>query len=272
TGRARAERSQREYSVARLRNWDMLTAYLATLAAVCRTAQISALLLAAAPAALAQNKAATPQPTGAAAGGVGGDIVVVTASRREEQLLNAPATMTVLTEDLLAAAPGQSVTDLLRLVPGLNTIQTSARDVNVTSRGATSTLSDSMLVLLDGRSIYQDFFGSVLWDFLPVDSTEIKQIEVIRGPASAVWGANAMTGVVNVVTKTPREMLGTSLSIRFGQFDRSPSGGQFDGGGLFSVSATHAHATNDRLAYKISAGLLAQEPFLRPTGVVPGTQ
>ena len=79
-----------------------------------------------------------------------------------EQLLNAPATMTVLTEDLLAAAPGQSVTDLLRLVPGLNSIQTSARDVNVTSRGATSTLSDSMLVLLDGRSIYQDFFGSVL--------------------------------------------------------------------------------------------------------------
>src|SRR3954462_15393237 len=199
------------------------------------------------------------------------EIVVVTASRREEQLLNAPATMTVITDDMLGVAPSQSVTDLLRLVPGLNTVQTSARDVNVTSRGATSTLSDSMLVLLDGRSIYQDFFGSVLWDFLPVDTTEIKQVEVIRGPASAVWGANAMTGVVNVVSRTPREMQGTSVSIRFGQFDRSPTGGKFDGGGMFSVNATHARATSDRFAYKLSAGFLAQEAFLRPTGTIEGT-
>jgi outer membrane receptor protein involved in Fe transport len=199
------------------------------------------------------------------------DVVVVTASRREEQLLNAPATMTVLTEDVIGKAPVQSVTDLLRLVPGLNTVQSSARDVNVTSRAATGTLADSLLVLLDGRSIYQDFFGFVAWDFLPIDMQEIKQIEVIRGPASAVWGANAMTGVVNVITKTPREMQGTSLAIRFGQFDRSPPGGSFDGGGIFSVSATHAKATSDRFAYKISAGLLTQEPFLRPTGNVPGT-
>jgi outer membrane receptor protein involved in Fe transport len=223
-------------------------------------------------AAVAQSTTTSSQePPPRATGDADDDIVVVTASRREEQLLNAPATMTVLTEDVLATAPGQSVTELLRLVPGLNTIQTSARDVNVTSRGATSTLSDSMLVLFDGRSIYQDFFGSVLWDFLPVDTTEIKQVEVIRGPASAVWGANAMTGVVNVVSKTPREMQGTSVAIRFGQFDRSPPGARFDGGALFSISATHARAMNDRFAYKISAGLLAQENFLRPTGTVPGT-
>jgi outer membrane cobalamin receptor len=162
--------------------------------------------------------------------------------------------MSVLTEDVIGNAPGQSVTDLLRLVPGLNTVQSSARDVNVTSRSATGTLSDSLLVLLDGRSIYQDFFGFVAWDFLPIDPMEIKQIEVIRGPASAVWGANAMTGVINVITKTPREMQGTSVSIRFGQFDRSRAGGTFDGGGLFAVSAMHAEAPSDRFAYKVSAG------------------
>ena len=164
------------------------------------------------------------------------------------------------------------MTDLLRLVPGLNTVQSSARDVNVTSRAATGTLSDSLLVLLDGRSIYQDFFGFVAWDFLPIDPMEIKQIEVIRGPASAVWGANAMTGVVNVITKTPREMQGTSVSIRFGQFDRSRPGGAFDGGGLFAISAMHAEAPSDRFAYKVSAGVLTQESFLRPIGTVPGTQ
>jgi outer membrane receptor protein involved in Fe transport len=200
------------------------------------------------------------------------DIVVVTASRREEQLLNAPATMSVLTEESIANLPAHSVTDLLRLVPGLNTVQSSARDVNVTSRAATGTLSDSLLVLLDGRSIYQDFFGFVAWDFLPVDTTEIKQIEVIRGPASAVWGANAMTGVVNVITKTPREMQGTSVAIRFGQFDRSRPGGSFDGGGIFSIGALHAQATSDRFAYKVSASVMTQEPFLRPIGNVSGTQ
>ena len=138
----------------------------------------------------------------------------------------------------------------------------------MTSRAATGTLSDSLLVLLDGRSIYQDFFGFVAWDFLPVDTSEINQIEVIRGPATAVWGANAMTGVVNVISKTPREMQGTSVTIRFGQFDRSRAGGPFDGGGLFSVHATHAEATSSRFAYMVSAGLLTQEPFLRPTGLV----
>ena len=240
-------------------------------------------LLAAAPAAAGQATAAPQAPPPAPQQpadqdpaeqdeGAVGRIVVVTVSRREEQLLNAPATVTVLGEDVLGSLPGQSVPDLLRLVPGLNTVQSSARDINVTSRAATGTLSDSLLVLLDGRSIYQDFFGFVAWDFLPVDTSEIKQIEVLRGPASAVWGANAMTGVVNVISKTPREMQGTSVMIRFGQFNRSPPGGSFDGGGLFSVHATHAAATSSRFAYKVSAGLLAQEPFLRPTGMVPGSQ
>ena len=199
------------------------------------------------------------------------EVVVVSASRREEQFVNAPATMSVVTEEVIGAVPVQRVTDILRLVPGLNTVQTSARDVNVTSRAASGTLADSLLVLLDGRSIYQDFFGFVAWDFLPVDLSEIKQIEVIRGPASAVWGANAMTGVINVITRTPREMSGNSLAVRFGQFDRSPPGGRFDGGGTFMFNAMHARATSDRFAYKISAGLLTQEPFLRPSGNVPGT-
>ena len=237
------------------------------------TLRLAVLLLAAALPADAQgtasDQARQPVPLDEAAVD---DIVVVTASRREEQLLNAPATMSVLTEDVLGHAPGQTVTDLLRLVPGVNTVQSSARDVNVTIRAATGTLSDSSLVLLDGRSIYQDFFGFVAWDFLPIDPLEIKQIEVIRGPASAVWGANAMTGVVNVITKTPREMQGTSVSIRFGQFDRSQTGGAFDGGGLFAISAMHAEAPSDRFAYKVSAGVLTQESFLRPTGTVPGTQ
>ena len=75
----------------------------------------------------------------------------------------------------------------------------------MTSRQATNTTATSQLVLVDGRSVYLDFFGLVLWDFLPTNLNDISQIEVVRGPASAVWGANALTGVVNVITKSPRE-------------------------------------------------------------------
>jgi outer membrane receptor protein involved in Fe transport len=198
------------------------------------------------------------------------EVVVVTASRYQEQLLNAPATMSVVTEETINNAPIQNVVDLVRVLPGVNAMQASARDMNLATRAAAGTLADSMLVLLDGRSVYQDFFGIVLWDFIPVDSSEIRQIEVIRGPASAVWGANALTGVVNVITKTPCEMQGSSLSIRFGQFDRSGPDGRFEGGGLFSINAMHARATSNRFAYKISAGLLTQEPFLRPAASTTG--
>ena len=200
-----------------------------------------------------------------------GDVIVITPSRCEEQLIDAPVTISVITEEAIANAPSQSVTDLIRLLPGVNITRTSARDINITTRGATGTLEDSTLVLLDGRSIYQDFFGFVMWDFIPVDPLQIKQIEVIRGPASAVWGANALTGVVNVISKTPREMAGTSVSIEFGHFDRTRAGEDFDGGGLFSINATHAEAPSDRFAFKISAGLLAQEALLRPVGSVPET-
>ena len=75
---------------------------------------------------------------------------------------------------------------LLRAVPGLNVSQTSARDINITTRNATGTLATGQLALLDGRSLYQDFFGFVMWDFLPVNPAEIKQIEVIRGPGATL--------------------------------------------------------------------------------------
>ena len=141
------------------------------------------------------------------------DQVVVTASRVEQKLVNAPATVSLISAQTIASSPSASYAELLRAVPGLNVTQTSARDINLVSRSASGTLSTSQLALIDGRSIYQDFFGFVAWDFLPVNPSEIKQIEVIRGPASAVWGANALTGVVNVITKSPRELVGESLLV-----------------------------------------------------------
>ncbi len=197
------------------------------------------------------------------------ETVVVSASKTEQQLINAPATMTVIGERELAVSPSNNYGDILRMVPGVNVAQLSARDVNITSRGATSSLATSELAVLDGRSLYQDFFGFVMWDFMPVNTNEIKRIEVIRGPASAVWGANALAGVINVITKSPREMQGATFTIGAGTFGRSFDDNGASNGSLFSINGTFAAAVNDRWAYKISAGDYTSDPYGRPTGPVP---
>ena len=199
------------------------------------------------------------------------ETVVVSGSRTEQKIVNAPVTMTVLTSQQIEAAPSQNFAELLRSVPGLNITQVSARDINVTSRGATGTLATGQLALLDGRSLYQDFFGFVMWDFLPVNLNEIKQIEVIRGPASAVWGANAVNGVVNVITKSPREMQGTSAVLGFGTFDREVGDNGLDAGNLWYVSGTHAQAINEQWAFKLSGGGYVQDALPRRSGLIPGS-
>jgi iron complex outermembrane receptor protein len=185
--------------------------------------------------------------------------VVVTASRFEQLLLDAPTAITIIDGLLIELSPAANYADLLRSVPGLNVSQTSARDINMTSRAATNTLATTQLVLVDGRAVYQDFFGFVLWDLLPISFAEVDQIEVQRGPSSAVWGANAMTGVINVRTKSPRA-LGNATTIRGGGGER--------GSGFFS--ALHSGVRDD-WAYKVSGSYYTQDAWPRPatlSGVV----
>ncbi len=199
-----------------------------------------------------------------------GETVVVSASKVESTVQNAPVTMSVITSETIQSAPGQNFGDLLRSVPGVNVIQTSARDINLTSRQGTSTLATSQLVLLDGRSMYLDFFGLVLWDLVPNNMSEIKQIEVVRGPASAVWGANALTGVVNIITKSPRESEGTSVGLQGGSFNRDEGSREKDGSGnSYGASLSIARAPSDTLSFRIAGGYFESDPFSRPTGQIP---
>jgi outer membrane receptor protein involved in Fe transport len=196
--------------------------------------------------------------------------IVVTASKVEQQLVNAPATMSVINSQVLTSTPAQDYAGLFRAVPGMNVSQTSARDVNITSRGATSTLSTTQLALIDGRSIYLDFFGFIGWDFLPLNFSDVKQIEVIRGPASAIWGANAMTGVVNIITKSPRESQGTTFNMGYGSFNRSVDGQTTDlsNGASYYMNVTHAAVLNDRWSYRVMAGYFDSDAYARPVGVI----
>lgn len=203
------------------------------------------------------------------------EVVVVTASKVETTLINAPATISVITPEIIANSAAQNYGDLLRNVPGLNVIQMSARDVNITTRQSTNTLANTQLTLLDGRSIYLDFFGLVLWDYVPSNMDDIKQIEVVRGPASAVWGANALTGVVNIITKSPREAVGenkgvTSVAMTGGIIDRDAGDTIDDGSGYtFGANASVSQAPSDTISYRISAGYFNSDALPRPTGQIP---
>ena len=197
------------------------------------------------------------------------ETVVVSASRIEQEIVNAPAAITVIDADQIEGQASSSFVDLVRQAPGVNVTQLSNRDFNVTSRAASGTLATSQLVLVDGRSVYQDFFGFVAWDLISVGMDDLERVEVVNGPASAVWGANAMSGVVNLITRSPRDSQGTTLDLRFGAFDRSVPGREQDAGTLLSGTLTHARAVSDTLAYRVSAAFTQQDAFARPAGEIP---
>ena len=186
------------------------------------------------------------------------ETVVVTASRTEQPIDTAPAAITVVKSEDLENIPADNYGDVLRNVPGVNVAQMSARDIQVTSRGSTNSLATSQLVLLDNRSLYLDFFGFVMWDFAPLDPNQIRQIEIVRGPGSAVWGANAMTGVINILTKAPKENVGTTVILGGGEL------------GTVNASVTHS-GVKGKLGYQFSASHYEQDAYDRPTGIVPGS-
>jgi iron complex outermembrane receptor protein len=207
-----------------------------------------------------QQPAPTPTPTPAPTPEhTFADTMVVTASKTAETVRDAPVAVSVIgAAEIQTSAMTESYADLLRAVPGINTAQTSARDVNLTPRLATGRNARATLALLDGRTIYQDYFGMVLWDLLPINFDEVKQVEVVRGPDSAMWGANAMGGVVNILTKDPAEMLGLSGKVLGGTLDTR------------EASAIYA-ARSGATSYKVSGSYFTQDAWERPTTLPDGT-
>ena len=133
--------------------------------------------------------------------------VVVTASRYGQDPLDSPSTVAVITEQDIRLSGATNVPDLLRRVVGVDVMSLSAAQPELSIRGFNRELSNKVLVLIDGRSVYLDVLGSVVWSHLPIGLGEIERIEIIRGPGSAVYGANAVTGVINIITRTPGDGL-----------------------------------------------------------------
>jgi iron complex outermembrane recepter protein len=139
--------------------------------------------------------------------------IVVTASRYGQEPLDSPSTTTILSEGDIRMSGATNLPDLLRRVVGVDVMALSAAHSEVSIRGFNRELNNKVLLLIDGRSTYWDFIGASFWIGLPVSLEEVERIEVIRGPGSAVYGANAVTGVINIITRTPGDQPGTTVRL-----------------------------------------------------------
>lgn len=166
---------------------------------------------------------------------------VVTAIRREQPISQAPSNVYVITDEDIRQSGATDLPTLLRRIPGMEVMQVTGADFNVSARGDNQLGSNKLLVMVDGRSIYVDVQATVFWKMIPVTLPEIKRIEVVKGPTSALWGFNAFDGVVHIITKSPEEIKGTTL--------------QFGGGEFGTISSTAVQAgTLGKLGYRLSAG------------------
>ena len=144
------------------------------------------------------------------------DVEVELASRMPQRVRDIAAAISVLTEEDLRRAGVRSIPDALRVVPGLQVAGVDANKWVVTARGFTGLFANKLLVQIDGRTVYTPLFSGVFWESQDVVLADIDRIEVIRGPGGTMWGANAVNGVVNVVTRSAAETPGLLFEVGAG--------------------------------------------------------
>jgi iron complex outermembrane receptor protein len=149
---------------------------------------------------------------------------VTTVSRWEEDLQSSAAAVYVLTRETIHRSHVTSVPEALRLVPGVQVAKVDANKWAVSIRGFNSRASNKLLVLIDGRSVYDPLFTGVLWEARDVTLDEIERIEVVRGPGGTLWGTNAVNGVINIITRHARDTQGVKMSVGAGTEERANAG------------------------------------------------
>jgi iron complex outermembrane recepter protein len=158
------------------------------------------------------------------------DIDVSSVERTENPLSDTPAAVAVLTAEDIRRSGATSLPELLRYVPGVEVARKDSDHWSVTVRGFGSQFSKDVLVLIDGRIVYTPLFEGVFWDVQDVLPENILRIEVIRGPAGTIWGANAVNGVINIITKDAKFTHGQLITARAGVVDRAAGGIRYGGG------------------------------------------
>src|SRR5256885_11224270 len=140
------------------------------------------------------------------------NVEVTTVSRQLEKWFEAPSAIQVITQEDIRRSGATSLPEALRLAPNLQVAQVNSSSWAISARGFNNGLANKLLVLMDGRTLYTPLFAGVFWDVQDTMMEDIDRIEVISGPGSTLWGANAVNGVINVITKSAKDTEGLLLS------------------------------------------------------------
>jgi iron complex outermembrane receptor protein len=178
---------------------------------------------------------------------------VTSVGRKAEALSKAPAAVFVLTSDDIRRSGATSIPEALRDVPGLTVLQVDGRRWVVSARGSAQMFSDKMLVMIDGRSLYNPLFSGVFWETIDVPMEDIERIEVVRGPGAVMWGPNAVNGVINIITKKAQSTRGGLVTAEGGN---EGFGGTVRGG----------FAPNDNVAFRV----WGKGSYVNPADGLPG--
>ncbi len=172
---------------------------------------------------------------------------ITTLSRKAEDLADAPAAVHVISQSDIQRSGARTIPDLLRMVPGMQIAQIDGNKWAVTARGTNGQFANKLLVLMDGRNVYSQLAGGVFWNEQDTDLANIERIEVVRGPGATMWGANAVNGVVNIITKNAADTVGGDVSL-LGS-DRGTMEGTFRYGD-----------GDEEFAYRLFAKFTSQDP------------
>jgi iron complex outermembrane receptor protein len=148
------------------------------------------------------------------------NVQVTSVSKKETDLFASPAAISVVTQDDIRRMGATSIPEALRMVPGMDVAQITGNEWAVSARGFNSEYASSLLVLIDGRTVYTPGSSGVFWDAQDVVMEDLDRIEVIRGPGATLWGANAVNGVINITTKSAKDTQGGLVSASYGTEDQ----------------------------------------------------
>jgi iron complex outermembrane recepter protein len=178
-----------------------------------------------------EQLAQTPITSPASSGSPMMDTPVTSVTKEASTIGRSPAAVFVITNEMIRRSGATNIPDALRMVPGMEVAQVNSNTWAVTARGFNSAYANKMLVLIDGRSVYNPDFSGVYWSMQDVLLEDVERIEVIRGPGGTLWGANAVNGVINVITKNAKDTQGAYLTGGGGSHERTLDafryGGQF---------------------------------------------
>lgn len=175
------------------------------------------------------------------------NIKITSVSKKEQTLSRAAAAVFVINQDDIRRSGATSIPDLLRMAPGVEVAQINANRWAISIRGFNSAYANKVLVLIDGRSVYTGTFSGVIWDQVSIPVEEIERIEVIRGPGGSVWGANAVNGVINIVTKSSQDTKGGLIAAGAGSSVTDDSvryGGGLGGKGSYRLFGRYSRTAD----------------------------